>query len=320
MTGLLLGLLAAGAGQSLAAATPEWLNAYEVKVRAAGQPDFKAAGRIGVEFFRDPPAAAVVAVSEKGQIAVVPAGEANPDKKAGWLFAHDLKARGPDEEAFSAATRAFGVEGYKDQHTGKLLYLSHVGGLTLTDYPATVLTGKGAAFHHAVVLKVRGPSEDGFTAASKRVNVEAYREENTGGLVYLTDGGGVAAAAVPADTAAVKLAPLYGQAVRVRSADETGYTDATKRLGLEVYRDATTGHLLYVTEAGGLAVVPAPAGGVTKGKGFREERGLLLVARPAGEDRLAAGKRVSVEVLTDNNTGYTVYVADTGSVAVLPKK
>lgn len=324
MTGPVI-LLAALCGQP--PAQPAWVNAFEVKVRPAGQKEFAGAGRVAVEFFRDPPTGAVLAVTDKGQLAVFPGdavgAAAKPGPAPGWLFAHDLQARGPGEEAFSPTTKAFGVEAFKDAVTGKLVFVSQAGGVAVADYPAAVLTDKGAKYHHALTLPVRSASEDRFTDKSKRVGVEVYLDGNSGRLVYLTDAGFLAVAAAPPDLKAGdptrKPVSLYGRAMRVRKATEPSFTDGTAKVGVEVYKDAATGYLVYVTEAGGVAVAPAPAD-LKAGQGFREERGLLLSARPAGESRYENATRVGVEVLTDNNTGHTLYLADTGAIAVLPKK
>ncbi len=321
MTGLVLGLVAAACGQG--AALPEMIGGYEIKVRPAGQAGFAGAGSVGVEFFRDPASGAVLAVSDKGQLSAAPAGVLGSEKKVGWLFAHDLKARTPAEEQFTPKTKAYGVEAFKDQLTGKLLFVSQAGGLALTDYPAAVLADRDAKYHHSLVLPVRSPTEERFTAQSKVVGVEVYLDGNTGRLVYVTDAGFLAVAPAPAELKAGdpgrKTASLYGRALRARKGAEKEFTDATAKIGVEVYQDAATGHLLYVTETGGIAVVPAPAE-LKTGQGFREERGLQLNVRPAGETGPDKAVKLGVEVLTDNNAGHTVYLSDAGAVAVLPKK
>jgi hypothetical protein len=320
MTGVLLGLVAV-CGQ--AAAQPEMIGGYEIKVRPAGQAGFAGAGAVAVELFRDPSGGAVLAVSDKGQLAVAPAGVLGTEKKVGWLFAHDLKARGPGEDTFTPKTKAYGVEAFKDQLTGKLLFVSQAGGLALTEYPAAVLADKDAKYHHSLALPVRGASEEKFSDKSKVIGVEVYLDGNTGRLVYVTDAGFLAVAPAPADLKAGdpgrKAASLYGRALRVRKGSEKEFTDATAKIGVEVCRDGATGHLLYVTEAGGIAVVPAPAD-LKTGQGFREERGLQLNVRPAGEADPGKAVKLGVEVLTDNNAGHTVYLTDAGAVAVLPKK
>lgn len=321
MTGSVI-LLAALCGQP--PAQPAWLNAFEVKIRPAGQKVFTGAGLVAVEFFRDPLAGAILAVTDKGQLAAFPGDAVAPTKAApGWLFAHDLKTRAPNEAQFSPTTKAFGVEAFKDTVTGKLVFVSQVGGVAVTDYPTTVLADKSAKYHHALTLPVRTAAEDRFSDKTKRVGVEVYLDGNSGRLVYITDAGFLAVATAPPELKSGdmdrKPVSLYGRAMRVRKASEPSYSDSTAKMGVEVYKDAATGYLVYVTEAGGIAVAPAPAD-VKAGQGFREERGLLLSARPPGDTKYENATRVGVEVVTDNNTGHTLYLADTGTIAVLPKK
>jgi hypothetical protein len=45
-------------------------------------------------------------------------------------------------------------------------------------------------------------------------------------------------------------------AIAVRTATEVTVTPSTRKIGLEVYRDATNGNLIYITETGSIAVVP----------------------------------------------------------------
>lgn len=52
---------------------------------------------------------------------------------------------------------------------------------------------------------------------------------------------------------------LLGNVLAVRGLGETGFTDKTQRYGIEVYRDERHGTLLYITETGAIAAVPAPA-------------------------------------------------------------
>ena len=49
----------------------------------------------------------------------------------------------------------------------------------------------------------------------------------------------------------------YGLSVRVRQGAENDFTKDTKRFGLEVYRDENTNNLIYMSETGSIAVVPA---------------------------------------------------------------
>jgi hypothetical protein len=46
-------------------------------------------------------------------------------------------------------------------------------------------------------------------------------------------------------------------AVKVRNGTETDFATGTKRIGIEVYKDANNGNLVYISETGSIAVVPA---------------------------------------------------------------
>jgi hypothetical protein len=54
-------------------------------------------------------------------------------------------------------------------------------------------------------------------------------------------------------------APVFkhGAVIRVRKFDETDFGKDTKRIGIEVYQDENNGNLIYLTETGSIAVVPA---------------------------------------------------------------
>jgi hypothetical protein len=43
--------------------------------------------------------------------------------------------------------------------------------------------------------------------------------------------------------------------LKVRKAGEVDFTNATKMIGLEVFRDENNGNLIYVAETGSIAVV-----------------------------------------------------------------
>src|SRR5262245_13825593 len=52
----------------------------------------------------------------------------------------------------------------------------------------------------------------------------------------------------------------YGMTLKSRKLDEGEFTDATKKYGIEVYKDENTGSMIYISEAGSIAVVsPQPS-------------------------------------------------------------
>lgn len=50
---------------------------------------------------------------------------------------------------------------------------------------------------------------------------------------------------------------LHGMELRVRKAGEPDFNKDTKKYGIEVFRDENNGNLVYISENGSIAVVPA---------------------------------------------------------------
>lgn len=329
LVGLVAGLAAAAvvpelvAQPAAAGPKPTWVYAHDLRVRNGGKTDFGAeTPKFGIEFFKDDAANALIAVTQAGNLAVVPAGTVGTDKKANWLFAHDLRARKSDDENWKNASK-FGVEAFKDMASGKLLYVSEKASIALADAPTPVGTDKEPVWHHGLILKVRGPSETEFGKDTKRIGVEAFKDGNTGGLIYISEAGSIATAPAPAQPPPpdkVK-APkaLYGLTLRVRKADEADFGEKTKKVGVEVFKDENTGGLIYISEIGTIATAPAPAE-LKTGLSVTWKHAMTLKARPGGVNEFAKANKYGVEAFTDNNTGHTIYVSETGAIAVLPKK
>jgi len=306
-----------------AASKPTSLYAHDLRVRKGGTVDYTPdTPKFGLEVFKDDATTAVIFLTQTGNLAVIPATAVGNERKAVWLFAHDMRARKADDELFKNATK-FGVEVFKDQGTGKLVYISETASIAVAGVPAMVGTDKGPEWHHGLLLKVRGPEETGFGAATKKFGVEVFKDGNTGGLMYISELGAIATAPAPAQPPApdkVK-APkaLYGLTLRVRKADETEFGPMTKKLGIEVFKDENTGGLIYISENGSLATSPAPAE-IKTGLGVLWKHAMKLRARAGGVTDFMKGTGYGIEVFTDNNTGHTIFASETGAIAVLPKK
>lgn len=50
---------------------------------------------------------------------------------------------------------------------------------------------------------------------------------------------------------------LHGLDLKARKGGEADFTDKTKKIGVEVFKDENTGNLVYISETGSIAVVPA---------------------------------------------------------------
>ncbi len=298
---------------------PEWAAAHDLKVRKGKETDWEKALKVGVELFKDPAADSVVAVTSAGQMSVS-GGEFAAAKTSGYVTGLSFKARTADEEKFTDTTTLFGVEVFKGVSTGQVLFVSDRGGLAF--FPGAGGDGKEPQFQYGLKLKVRKPGEDKFDTA-KAFGIEAYKDNNTGGMVYVSEAGLIATAKGVPDKApetkdVKKPKPLYGLEAKVRKFDELEFTNAQK-FGIEVFKDENTGTLLYISETGSIAAAPAPAEVKTAQK-LVWLHAFTLKARPGGEADFAKARKFGVEVFSDRHTGYLVYVNEVGNIAVLPKK
>jgi hypothetical protein len=295
------------------------LYGHDLSVRPGGNPDWPKAAKVGVEVFQDDGLKALIAISDAGHLAVAPSGPVGADKKSRWHTGLDLKVRKAGEPEFTQKTKAFGVEVYRDLGTNRLLYAAEGGWVALAPVPGNLPADKSPKWHHALDLKVRALDQDTFENA-KKIGLEVYRDENTGGLLYITEAGSVAATAAgpgAADVAKAKgWTPSHGLFLRVRKSNEPDFTEKTRKLPVEVVVDDTTGNLLYISETSSIAAAPPAGKGETRGVTWRGA--MNLKARKAGETDFAKATKYGVEVFQDNRTGNLVFVSETGSIAVLP--
>lgn len=303
------------------AAPPKHLYGHDLRVRKGGDKDFgPETPRIGVELFHDEANKALVLISETGALAVAkaPTVALGMDRKCEWKTAHDLACRKAGEAEFSQKTKKWGVEVFQDKATTLLLYVCESGAVMLAPTPPGFVTEKGPKWNHALEPKVRAPEQNTFENA-KKVGMEVFKDENTGGLIYITEAGFIGPASTTLGAPAKVEAPKaqYGLDLRVRGADEADFTDKTKRLGVEVFEDPNTKALFYLTEAGSVAA--APLGKFADAKGVSWKSAMALRARKGGEKDFDKAKKFGIEVFEDNRTGNLLFVSETGAIAVLPK-
>jgi hypothetical protein len=301
---------------------PKHLYGHNLRVRPGGETDWPKALKIGVEVFEESASKAVVTISDVGAITVTAPTTPGADRKSEWKTAHDLRCRKAGEIDRTQKTKQWGVEMFHDRSLNKLLYVCESGSVAMAPVPAGLVTDKGPALHHAMDLRVRLPEQLEFKDA-KRFGVEAFKDENTGGLIYITETGAIAAAAAPATPPDTKNQPgpkaLYGLDLRVRGADEPEFTEKTKRIGVEVFEDPTGKALMYITEAGYIAVVPQ-AKLVEGARGVTWKSAMGLRARKGGQEKFEEAKKYGIEVFLDNRTENLIFISETGSIAVLPKQ
>jgi hypothetical protein len=303
---------------------PKFLYGHDLRVRPGGKKDFTPeTPKIGVEVFEDEATKAIIGISESGALAVIPAAPVGADKTCKWLTAHDLAARKAGEAEFTEKTKKYGVELFRDLGSNHLLYACESASIAFAKIPGTLVTTAGPKWHHALEPKVRNPEQATFDSARK-FGMEVFKDENTGGLIYIVaETGAIATAPAPATPPdPKKIAPpqtRYGLVLRIRAADEPDFTDKTKRLGVEVFEDPNANVLFYITEAGYVATAPNP-GKLPDARGVTWKSAMALRARKGGDKTFDTAKKYGIEVFQDNRTGNLLFVSETGSIAVLPKR
>jgi hypothetical protein len=303
---------------------PHHLYGYDLKVRKGGDKDFgPETPRIGVELFRDDNTKAIIAISETGAISVAkaPVGELPKEGKSEWKTAHDLACRKAGEPEFKMTTKKWGVELFQDRVINRLLYVCESGSVMLAEVPGGLITSGGPRWHHAMEPKVRAPEQSSFDNA-KKFGMEIFKDENTGGLIYITEVGAIAPASttMPQPDSKKILPPkaLYGLDLRVRRADEPDFTEKTKRMGVEAFEDPNDNVLFYITDTGYIGTAPNTGKFTPNAKGVTWKGAMALRARKKGE-KFDDAKKFGIEVFEDNRTGNLIFLSETGSIAILPK-
>jgi hypothetical protein len=260
-------LFAAGDGK---AKEPLWQHGLALNVRPAGEKDWAKGKKVSLEVFKDETSGGLVYINEKGAVAAVPAKyaaatEKGKPKNPKWTHAMELKVRNAGDKDWDKARR-FVVEVFRDENNGVVVYVGEGGHFAVVPgkLAAGSDTGKDPAFQHGLELAARKQGEREFTKDTKRYGVEVFLDENTGNLVYLCETG--ALAVVPgkfarATESGVSKAPDLKRAMdlQVRKAGQRDFGKDCPRFGVEVYSDENNGNVIYLGEAGDLAVVPPKA-------------------------------------------------------------
>jgi hypothetical protein len=318
---------------------PSWSHAFDLKCRTSKQPKFdKDTKTFGLEVFRDDNNGKGLYIIETGDIGAV--GDLKEFKGSnakslapGWLHGLDLKVRPAGVEDFAKA-RVFGLEVFRDENTGNLLYISEIGafGVAQGGRGLKVPTDAPVApkWVHGLDLKVRKAGEKSFDKDTKLWSIEVFLDENTGDLVYMCESGMLAIVPGFKDTAAPTPKPkapewLHGLDLKVRKGGQHDFDAQTKSFGLEVFRDENTGNLIYISETGSLSVVPgkqSPKAPTPEGKLSQPvwTHGLDLKCRKFGQKDFTKDTPLyGVEVFNDDNTGCTIYICETGAITAVAK-
>jgi hypothetical protein len=242
----------------------EWKTAHDLSVRKAGEPEFtQQTKKYGVETFLDRGSNRLLYGCQSASIAFapVPAGLVT-DKGPKWHHALEPKVRAPDQERFENAKK-FGMEVFKDENTGTpgtLIYITETGSIATAPAPASPPDSKKIAppkTAYGLVLRVRGANEPDFTEKTKRIGVEVFTDPNANDvLFYITESGSVATAPNPGKFADARgVTWKHAVALKARKGGEKSFDNA-KKYGVEVFEDNRTGHLIFISDTGAIAVLP----------------------------------------------------------------
>jgi hypothetical protein len=251
---------------------PDWLHGLDLKCRRGGEIDFAKARTFGLEVFRDPNTGAWIYITETGALAVAPGAKTaqvpTPSPKAPtWVHGLDLKCRKAGEKEFTTNTKVWGVEVFRDENNGNLIYISETGNISVVpgfqSAKAPTPDSKAPDWLHGLDLKCRRGGEKDFTKGTKIYGLEVFRDVNNGNLIYLGETGTLAVLRAPrqdlkAPTAnALQPRWSHGLDLKVRKTGEKDFTPTTRVWGIEVFNDDNTGVTLYLGEQGALGAVPA---------------------------------------------------------------
>ena len=117
---------------------------------------------------------------------------------------------------------------------------------------------------------------------------------------------------------------LHGLDLSCRKFNEKSFTKDTRKFGVEVYNDLTTGNLIFMSETGSIAVVNAAAkvaAPTAKAKEPLWTHGLNVKCRKYGEKEFDDNTRAfGAEVFRDENIGVTIYINELGNIAAITVK
>jgi hypothetical protein len=313
-----------------------WSHAFDLACRKFGEKDIdKNTRRWGVEAFRDNNTGPGIGlyISEVGEIAIAPnfAGINPPIEKSkgpAWLTGLDLPTRKAGQPKFDKMTKVHSMEVFRDPNVDNYLFITEQGFIAACNgklFPGA--SNKTPKWVHSVDLQVRKGGVKEFTKDTQKYGIEVYSDGNTGNLIYITEHGHVAiipeTKEIPADKGK---SPdwLHGLDLSCRKSDEKSFTKDTRKFGIEVYHDVTTGNLIFISETGSIGVTPAPKDVKAPTPKAAEPvwtHGLNVKCRKNGEEKFSpTTKGWGAEVFTDPNVQVTIYVNEDGKIAVMSAK
>ncbi len=245
-------------------------------------------------------------------------------KELQWTHAFDLACRKFGEDKFTDKTQKYGVEAFKDNNNGLGLYVCQTGSMAITHGFATLKTpllkSEGPKWLTGLDLPARKAGEKKFTKETRVHSMEVFRDPNTNNWLFITEKGHIGSTGARTMPASGTAAPKFVHSVdlSVRKGGVKDWTGAAK-FGVEVYRDANTGNLIFICETGQIAVSPETTPVKADGKAPDWLHGLDLKCRRHDEKAFTDKTHIfGVEVFHDTATSHYLFIGETGTIAVAP--
>jgi hypothetical protein len=310
----------------------QWTHAFDLAARKVTEPEFtKDTQKFGVEAFRDNNNSLGVYLSQVGSLGI---GEGfqnlvlplKDSKGPDWITGLDIPARKAGEKEFTKSTTVHSMEIFKDGNTGNWIYVTEKGYLAVAPSGGKAAAGgnKAPKWVHSVDLLCRKGGVKEWKDAQK-FGIEVYRDGNTGNLIYICENGAIAAITEGDAKLGDSKAPdwLHGLDLACRKSNEPSFSKDTRKFGVEVFHDITTGNLIFISETGQLAVTAAPKSLKAPTPNVKEPtwtHGLNLKVRKHGEKDFSDKTQVfGAEAFRDENLGVTLYICEIGGIAAMLK-
>lgn len=315
----------------------QWSHAFDLACRKNDEKDInEKTQRFGVEAFRDKNTSDGIGlyIAQGGCIALGPnfsglTVPVEPSKGPDWKTGLDMPTRKAGILAWKGA-KIHSMEVFRDPNADNWIYITDIGNIGVCNAKGNQGTpGKAPEWIHSVDLAVRKGGVKEWKDATK-FGIEVYRDGNTGCLVYVTENGHVAVVPEEKKVVIEKEKPgkapewLHGLDLSCRRFDEKSFTKDTKKFGVEVYNDLTSGHLVFISETGCIAVTPVPAkveAPTAKAKEPVWTHGLNVKCRQYKEKEFGPTTRAfGAEVFRDENIDVTIYINEDGKIAAMSAK